>query len=99
MSTALTAVVIGAGLGLLATAVHLGGAWWTARRVPQARHPALLLVLSLSLRLTAVAVAAWLAVVSGPLALIVLLLVLMILRHVVVRAVAGGQGGGDATQP
>lgn len=40
--------------GALLGGVFFGGLWWTVRRLPQAKHPALLTLASLSLRIALV---------------------------------------------
>lgn len=74
-------VLAGAALGLL----FFAGLWWTVRRLPEARHPALLVLSSLLLR-TALTVFGFYWLMAGdPLRLTAALLGFFAVRAVLVR--------------
>jgi F1F0 ATPase subunit 2 len=79
--------VVGAALGL----VFFGGLWWTSRRLVDASHPALLVTVSLVVRLALVAVALVLHARAAPLLVLGALGGLITARLILTRAATSGR--------
>jgi F1F0 ATPase subunit 2 len=82
--TLVTGVAVGAVLGL----VFFGGLWWTSRRLAETARPALLVSISLLVRLLVVAVVLVLLARIGPLLLLAAMVGLLAMRLALTRAVA-----------
>lgn len=78
-------VVAGSALGF----IFFGGLWWTARRLGEARHPALLVSASLLIRLALAAVTLVVLARIDPTLLVSALVGMLVIRFVMTRRVEG----------
>lgn len=81
---------IAAGLGAVLAGVYFGGLWLTVRRLPRARHPWLLYVMSLLIRLAGVLLCLYVTLIwfDWP-ALAAVLVGFLLLRVVLSRLLLG----------
>lgn len=96
----LTAVAMGLGAGVVLGGLYFAGLWLTTRRIPESRHPGLLVAVSYLARLALLG-AGLVGVVrlSGAPALLAALLGVMAARHLIVSALGPHRGTGARGGP
>jgi F1F0 ATPase subunit 2 len=85
------ALAAGAVVGAVVGLVFFGGLWWTSRRLADTSHPALLVTVSLVVRLALVAVVLVSLARTAPPLLLGALVGLLAARLILTRAATGGR--------